>query len=398
MKKQLLSFFLILLFFISIVVVTDAGAIPAFARRYKISCTTCHTPFPKLKPYGDEFAGNGFILKENENPRDYISAGDDMLWLNRTFPIAVRFDAYGVYEPDNKVETDFQSPWGLKLLSGGTLAKGIGYYFYFFMSERGEIAGIEDAYIHFDNVFGTNLDIMVGQFQTSDPIWKRELRLTFEDYTILKQRFGPSQTNLTYERGVTLTYGIEKTGTDFVAMVANGNGKVEAGEDTKFDDNSAKNYGIRISQGLGERVSVGGFFYNGREKILHNDPSSFYYTDEITYWGPDVKLSFGPINVAAQYLKRKDSKILSEYATGFDNPETDGYIFELTYSPRLDRSRIFYTLLYNRIKHKYSIFNYETTTVNANFLIARNLKIIGEYTRDMQMNENRFILGLVSAF
>ena len=170
MKKQLLSFFPVLLFFISLFLITDAQAIPAFARRYKISCTTCHAPFPRLKPYGDEFAGNGFIIKENEKPRDYVSAGDDMLWLNRTFPLAARFDAFGVYEPKNKIETDFQSPWGLKLLSGGTLTKGIGYYFYFFMSERGEIAGIEDAYIHFDNVFGTNLDIMVGQFQTSDPI------------------------------------------------------------------------------------------------------------------------------------------------------------------------------------------------------------------------------------
>ncbi|NIA29240.1 MAG: hypothetical protein GWP06_04905 [Actinobacteria bacterium] len=199
--------------------VADYLGVPAFARRYKISCTTCHSPFPRLKPYGDEFAGNGFILKENEKSRDYISAGDDMLWLNRTFPIAVRFDAFGVYEPKSEVKTDFQSPWGLKLLSGGTLAKNIGYYFYFYMSERGEIAGIEDAYIHFDNVFGINLDIMVGQFQTSDPIWKRELRLTFEDYMILKQRFGPSRTNLTYERGVTLTYNIEKTGTDFAILL-----------------------------------------------------------------------------------------------------------------------------------------------------------------------------------
>lgn len=33
-----------------------------------------------------------------------------------------------------------------------------------------------------------------------------------------------------------LAYGIEKTGTDLVAMVVNGNGKDEAGEDKKFDD------------------------------------------------------------------------------------------------------------------------------------------------------------------
>ncbi|NOY60770.1 MAG: hypothetical protein GXO75_17825 [Calditrichaeota bacterium] len=296
MTKQFLLLFMAILLCITFMATTDAQAIPAFARRYKISCTTCHAPFPRLKPYGDEFAGNGFILKEDEKSRDYVSAGDDMLWLNRTFPLAVRFDAFGVYEPKSEVKTDLQSPWGLKLLSGGTLAKGIGYYFYFYMSERGEISGIEDAYIHFDNVFGTNLDIMVGQFQTSDPIWKRELRLTFEDYMILKQRFGPSRTNLTYDRGVTLTYNIKKTGTDFVAMIVDGNGKGEAGKDKKFDDNSAKNYGLRIKQSLGKLLSIGGFFYKGKERILHQGWDYFYYNDEITYWGPDINLSLGPVD------------------------------------------------------------------------------------------------------
>ena len=57
----------------------DAEAIPAFARRYKMSCTTCHAPFPRLKAYGEEFAGNGFVIPEEEKDRDYVSAGDDLL-------------------------------------------------------------------------------------------------------------------------------------------------------------------------------------------------------------------------------------------------------------------------------------------------------------------------------
>ena len=70
--------FIFLLFSSSLFLPADSNAIPAFARRYKISCTTCHAPIPKLKPYGDEFAGNGFIMIENEKERDYITAGDDL--------------------------------------------------------------------------------------------------------------------------------------------------------------------------------------------------------------------------------------------------------------------------------------------------------------------------------
>ena len=205
MKKHATFITLCALLLIIVFLANDLHAIPAFARRYRISCSTCHAPFPKLKPYGDEFAGNGMIILEEEKERDYVVAGDDLLWLNRDFPVGVRFDAYAHYDQDQNVENDLQIPWGLKLLSGGTLFKNIGYYFYFYMSERGEVAGIEDAYIHFNNVFGSNLDIMLGQFQTSDPLMKRELRLTFHDYMIYKQRIGEeglSRTNLAYDRGV----------------------------------------------------------------------------------------------------------------------------------------------------------------------------------------------------
>jgi len=60
-----------------------ASAIPAFARRHKLSCTTCHAPFPRLKAFGDDFAANGFALAEDDNDRDYVAAGDDLLRLNK---------------------------------------------------------------------------------------------------------------------------------------------------------------------------------------------------------------------------------------------------------------------------------------------------------------------------
>jgi hypothetical protein len=288
--------------------ISEIRAIPAFARRYKISCSTCHAPFPKLKAYGEDFAGAGMILKEEEKARDYISAGDDLLWLNRDFPIAARFEAYGLFE-DQNIKSDLQTPWGLKLMSGGALFKNIGYYFYFYMSEQGEVAGIEDAYLHFDNVFGSNLDLMVGQFQTSDPLMKRELRLTFEDYVIYETKVGASQTNLTYDRGLMLVYGLDRTGTEFVGQIVNGNGKDESGEDHLFDQDDWKNFGFRIRQDLGI-LSLGAYIYHGNEMI--EDAKN-----RIFYWGPDFNVSVGSLELTAQYLERKDSN-----AGPVDQPET----------------------------------------------------------------------------
>jgi hypothetical protein len=64
MKVKIIYFLIVVSIFAMIIFISsESYAIPAFARQYKISCTTCHAPMPKLKPYGLEFAGNGFILK-----------------------------------------------------------------------------------------------------------------------------------------------------------------------------------------------------------------------------------------------------------------------------------------------------------------------------------------------
>jgi hypothetical protein len=391
--RKIVLFISIMALVIIIMIPENAAAIPAFARRYKISCTTCHAPIPKLKPYGDEFAGNGFIMKEEEKARDYISAGDDLLWLNRTFPVGIRFDAYAMYDQDKTVENDLQTPWGLKILSGGTLFKSIGYYFYFYMSERGEVAGIEDAYIHFDNVFGSNLDIMVGQFQTSDPLMKRELRLTFEDYQFYKTNIGISGTNLAYDRGVMLVYGIEKTGTDVIGLVVNGNGKSEADEDTKkFDNDNFKNYGLRISQGIGDIMSFGGYYYMGKETLLNS------FDNEITYWGPDINIGVGPLELTAQYMERTDSQPNPGFFSASEEIKSKGIIAELIFAPQLDRSRIYFTALYNKIDSDLTEHNYETATLSTTYLVARNLRLIAEYTRDLEFDKNRLTIGMISGF
>lgn len=385
-----------------------ADAVPAFARRHKLSCTTCHAPFPKLKDYGDEFAGDGFYIPKDDKDRDYIDGGDTLLRLSRDFPLAARFDAYALYHEDHEVENDLQIPWGLKLLSGGPLYKQIGYYFYFYMSERGEVAGIEDAYIHFNNLFGAPFDIMVGQFQTSDPLMKRELRLSYEDYMLYKQTVGDSRTNLAYDRGLMMTYSVEATGTDLVAFVVNGNGKPEAGDNRKLDDDKYKNIGARINQALGEIGSVGFFAYAGREEYLAD------VQNEIFYFGPDLNLSFGPVELTGQYLRRTDSNPVDYAAHGLAVPgedwdlETDGIVAEMVFSPFGPDGRWFFLLLYNSIEADVTETHvaaaalaspdYETLTGGASYLLARNLRLMMEVTHDLEEENTRALVGLVGAF
>ena len=396
MNRKNLTIALLLIVCVVVVMPRQATAIPAFAREHKISCTTCHTPFPRLKEFGAEFAANGFAMPEVENPRNFVNTGDDELLLNKTFPIAARFDLYGIYEDTKEINNDLRVPYGVKLLSGGTVAKNVGYYFYFYMSERGEVAGIEDAYIHFNDLGGVPFDIMVGQFQSSDPLLKRELRLTFEDYEIYKTNVGMSGTDLAYDRGIMMTFDIEKTGTGLVGMIVNGNGKAAAGEDHTFENDKYKNYGLRLSQDIFEPFRIGYFFYYGQEKGFAAETATMSYKNRLAYHGPDFTLGNGMFDLNFQYLFRRDTN--PTFVELDTNVDTQGMVAELVISPRRDQSSHYFTLLYNQVDSDMDDHDYESMTVSATYLFARNLRGSIEYTRDLDQEFNRLGLGFVSAF
>jgi len=211
---------------------------------------------------------------------------------------------------------------------------------------------------------------------------------------IYKQKFGLSRTNLAYDRGLMFVYGIEKTGTDLIAMVVNGNGKPEAGRDKKFDDDPFKNFGLRISQGIGEIASVGGYFYKGKEKFVYSDGILGTFENELTYVGPDFNVGVGPIEFTFQYLIRTDTNPM--FLSQSEEYKTKGTIAEIIYSPKLDRSRFYFTGLYNKIDS--DLYKYETATLSGTYLLARNLRLIAEFTRDLEYDLNRFTLGMVSGF
>ena len=123
----------------------DLEGVPAFARKHKLSCKTCHDPFPRLKPFGEEFAGNGFTIDGKVPSRYHSDTGDDKLSLLRSIPLAIRMDLFVTNNKSGSEVFDLSMPYNVKLVSGGVLAKNISYYFYFFFAERGEVAGLEDT-------------------------------------------------------------------------------------------------------------------------------------------------------------------------------------------------------------------------------------------------------------
>ena len=385
---------------------SGAEAIPAFARKYRVSCSLCHAPVPRLTAFGEEFAANGFQFSLDEVPTDTLATGDPLLRLMDGIPLALRFDAYvqALSDADDVAGTDLQTPWFIKLLSGGQIADKVSYYLYFFMSERGEIAGLEDAYVQFSDLWSSGVDLLVGQFQVSDPLFKRELRLEYEDYQAYRVRVGDSRADLTYDRGVMAAFS-PWDGGDVSFQVLNGRGLDEATERKVYDTDDWKNVAGRISQGVGS-LRVGAFAYYGTETgHLGTGPD---LENEILVYGPDLTLSLGPtLELNAQYLRRTDERPFFELDQA--DTEIDMGFAELIWSPEGPGGRWFFTGLYNHVEADAPLFtvrtgeehlleSYQAGALGANWLMARNLRLTGELQYDFEREGFRLVAGFVSAF
>jgi hypothetical protein len=370
----------------------ELWGIPAFARKYSMTCKTCHAPFPKLKDYGEEFAGNGFVIADKDVPRYYLDTGDSFLSLLREIPVALRLEGFLTYNNSHSEKADFTSPYILKFLSGGEITKNIAYYFYFFFSERGEVAGIEDAFIMLNNLFRTELDFYVGQFQVSDPLFKRELRLSFEDYQIYRAKPGRSRVNLTYDRGIMLTYGL-KSGTDFTFELLNGTGIGEANPLRNFDSDQYKNAVFRVSQDLGENFRLGGFAYLGKEK--EGDA-----VNTMRIVAADSTISLAPFELNLQYAERRDD---DPWFSMRDTPElrTKGGFAELVYLPRGDDSRWYGLGLINWVDSGQEDLKYTSATIHGGYMLRRNFRFTAELTyvfKGPYGKHARLAAGLITAF
>jgi hypothetical protein len=396
----------------------DASAIPAFARKYRVSCSMCHQPVPRLNTFGENFAANGFEMAPGEPPRDTIGTGDPLLRLNNTLPLAVRFEAYQRFLTDRKAgeaSVDQQTPWIIKLLSGGQVTDKISYYMYFLATERGDVAGLEDAYVQFTDIKGSGINLIVGQFQVSDPMFKRELRLFYEDYQPYRVKVGHVNADLTYDRGLMAMWS-PREGTDVVAELVTGNGLGKANDAKQYDDDNNKNLALRLSQDVGP-VRVGLFGYSGKQAFGG-------YSSSMRVFGPDATLplaSLGELNL--QFLRRWDSNpFLGECpphvcsvstAVTPKRTKVDAAMAEMILWPQGPAGRWYLSGLLNYVDADAPVLSlrigeqgddpstvsrYTTGTFGLHYVLKRNVRLTGEGTWDFERDRARLLAGINLAF
>lgn len=378
-----------------------AEALPLFASRNAASCRRCHHPFPRLTPAGETFAANGYRRHSAQAPDDTVRTGDDLLVLGRNLPLSMRLEANASWLGGDGIApvTDLQTPYALKVVSSAPLSQSLTYYFYFYLFEHGE-TGIEDAFVMWNDLGGHPLDLTVGQFQISDPIFKRELRLEFEDYTMYRARIGETRADLTYDRGAMIAWSPPRW--DLSAVVVNGTGKRAAETGESFDTDAPKNVLGHASFTVTPSLRVGGVAFAGWQD---GGDAGARVRSSVVMTGADATLSLGELELNGQYLHRVDSH--ATFTQGEPDATTDGGFVEALWTP--NQGRWYAYGLWNRIECDLPLLNprsggpagvtrWQTVSAGAGHELQRNVRLQGELGYDTESEAARVVFSLVTSY
>lgn len=182
---HLLSGLLIILFFM---VIGDAHAIPAFARKYQANCALCHTNEPRLSIFGQQFKENGYQMPGSQDGADtakHVLEGeqgpvtiDD---ISKIMAVRIRADVQRAsfneettaMKADNvREQWDVEVPKIINLFFGGTATKNISYFMEteYNTQEGGEASvKFERSFLIFSNLAGRQgvANVKVGKFDPS---------------------------------------------------------------------------------------------------------------------------------------------------------------------------------------------------------------------------------------
>ena len=307
-----------------------AEAIPAFARKYKTACTTCHATFPRLTALGEAFRLNGYKMPE----ADELYVKDEPLSLGaeaykKVFPDAVWPDSIPGMPPlalrvvsvvnmatggTTTNRTDFSMPDELALLAGGSMGTDLSF---FVEVAIGDTSNERTAWIMWENLFGDTLGKKhlnikvgnVGRHEIALPNTRTENRISHSDYLYV------DELELATRPGFELN-GFGKRWRYAVGAV-------------QPDDpqNSAKDYFGNFA------IKLGGLGYDGsggwtEEGGLKTSPSGYWRDDAVllgvfgyrSFIGPDwhhfdrmgadLRVNYKDLSLAGGYIKGKNDDTL----------------------------------------------------------------------------------------
>lgn len=357
----------------------QAEAIPYFSRKYNTPCTMCHIQFPQLNPTGMTFKQNGYRLKGEEG--DYV-------WQDKLFPVSgmVAFtyrllDRKGAGWSGEEGSQSLFLLDEMELFSAGTLAPRISYYLSFGSEEEEDFTpGV--AFVIFNDLAPeSRANIRVGKFYNEFFYLASKRRFSIEPYTAPVTRI---------QYGLELNGEYSSAGFRYALGVANDElteGKPGETATKSFKDNSNDinaYYGWGTYSIAGQTIGVRGY--------TSKAGPGFGVEEDHAQLDMNLNFNLDPAILTLAYYTQSNVE-------GIKGLNQVNLLTELTIAagPQLICN------LRHELEDKDTFAKKDNKYIfNANYYIAPNIGLIGEYVKQdgngSQKDEDKLQLGIQLVF
>lgn len=324
-----------------------SAAIPAFARKYQTSCSTCHYAYPRLNGFGRAFLNNGFrypggdaaVIKDP--PVELGAEGNKKAFPKAIWPgdisglpvFAVRAVGRFTYLPDAKAEakSNFEFPHEVELLYGGTIGESFSYFGAVEIeNEDGETEVGFPFRLQWDH--RPSFHVRMGEIVTDPTPDERRLGRAHYNITKLGNRTG----TWSFEEGQAgiAVFGAMngsggRGGFRYEGGVVNGQGAVDPNSDKDFFVNATYKIGglgeIGGTEGqnaattgfwIDDQVKLGGFAYLGKATADTTDEDFKVFGATGELWHSDLTVLGGVASMKSEIKGTPDRTSLAWYLEG----------------------------------------------------------------------------------
>ena len=361
MKKKTLVWVIPLVFLFLIgLFVKEGHALPPFARKYEVSCSLCHNPFPRLNEFGEAFRLAGYRIPDEEEifiKSKQVAIEPDAfkkVWPAQIYPTSIPglppFAIRAIIDAEidtggtSGARSTFRFPDELEILTAGSFGDNAS----FFAEIEIEDGAVEAApWLRFERIFGTSLlnlkagvvgDHTIGLPGALDPQRITRNRYLYGDWTMPNPGGFTNRNRFRIRNGQP---GFELTGYQRSWKYALG---VVNGNDGSIDDNnSAKDgflqFAVKVG-GIGydgskpsgkdfwseNSLQLGLFSYWGQASITRSGTEK---TDVFYRLGPDIRFRGSNLDLGAGYLFGRNNRPFGTLSSA--SVDSNGWFVEAIY-------------------------------------------------------------------
>ena len=378
---SILFIFVAALFFVTLFP-QESDAIPAFARKYTLNCSSCHIAWPMLNKTGRNFKENGYKFVSNGETQ-VIS---DFLQWDKNFPVTAVITSRP-YDEQKSGDRKIRALHEVELMVAGVFYKSVSGFFEIEAEDEEDFEPeVPVGVLGYHPLKAINLQLSYSPLLWADPYETYAHRLlTRGAYSVIDQKFGGADNDgsLGDSRQTIAIYGrpIEKL---FYSIGFSGVAKDSEGE-------NAHNLHARLALDIIPEASIGLFGMSGR---WENDNIK----RDFSRIGLDIQADFSNVRFMGAYLHAED-----DLETTGDEENNAWYAQVLYVFQKDSRPLIVPVVRYDGHEENDGKNQFDELTFNAGYYFTQNIKGFIEYWVQTNVpkgvpKDNRFTVQLVAAF